>query len=327
MRLPSTSHIQHLSSGMAKHALLAIIGGGNMGKAIILGALDAKLMAPGEIVVCEPDAARRDAMRGWGVQVVAEHDEAMGRLLPVPGTLSDIKESYGLAACGGQVLLAVKPQMLATVAEQLRPHVQAMPRVVISILAGMPTAKIAAALSGPPVPDGVLSAEEPAGDQRGTRGGIPVIRVMPNTPARLRKSMTAISYGAGANAAHGSLAYDLFASIGEVVKIDESLMDGFTALSGSGPAYIFYLAEAMMRAAQEVGFDRITADRVVRQTIAGAAGLLMDSHEPPETLRAAVTSKGGTTEAAVGELDRSQVMDAVVRAIVAGRDRGRELAG
>ena len=314
---------------MAKHALLAIIGGGNMGKAIILGALDAKLMAPGEIVVCEPDAAKRDAMRGWGVQVVAEHDEAMGRLLPVPGTggLDEIRESDGLAACGGQVLLAVKPQMLATVAEQLRPHVQAMPRVVISILAGMPTAKIAAALSSPPVPGGLLSVEEPAGDQRGTQSGIPVIRVMPNTPARLRKSMTAISYGTGANAAHGSLAYDLFASIGEVVKIDESLMDGFTALSGSGPAYIFYLAEAMMRAAQEVGFDRITADRVVRQTIAGAAGLLMDSHEPPETLRAAVTSKGGTTEAAVGELDRSQVMDAVVRAIVAGRDRGRELAG
>jgi pyrroline-5-carboxylate reductase len=289
---------------MPKHALLAIIGGGNMGKAIILGALDAKLMAPGEIVVCEPDSAKRDAMRGWGVQVVAEHADAMMRLLPVPGKLDDIRESYGLAACGGQVLLAVKPQVLATVPEQLKSHLQAMPRVVISILAGMPTAKIAAAIGG----------------------ASPVIRVMPNTPARLRKSMTAISQGAGANVAHGSLAYDLFASIGEVVKIDESLMDGFTALSGSGPAYIFYLAEAMMRAAQEVGFDRITADRVVRQTIAGAAGLLMDSHEPPETLRAAVTSKGGTTEAAVGELDRSRVMDAVVRAIAAGRDRGRELA-
>ncbi len=100
---------------MAKHALLAIIGGGNMGRAIILGALDAKLMAPGEIVVCEPDSAKRDAMRGWGVQVVAEHAEAMARLLPVPGKVGDIKESYGLAACGGQVLLAVKPQMLAEV--------------------------------------------------------------------------------------------------------------------------------------------------------------------------------------------------------------------
>ncbi len=320
---------------MAKHALLAIIGGGNMGKAIILGALDAKLMAPGEIVVCEPDPAKRDAMRGWGVQVVAEHEDAMGRLLPVPGKLEDIHESYGLAACGGQVLLAVKPQMLDEVGEQLRPHLSAMPRVVISILAGMPTAKITAALAdlgGPPLRGGhgIDGVKQETAAERRTTQSIPVIRVMPNTPARLRKSMTAISYGASANAAHGSLAYDLFASIGEVVKIDESLMDGFTALSGSGPAYIFYLAEAMMRAAQEVGFDRITADRVVRQTIAGASGLLMDSHEPPETLRAAVTSKGGTTEAAVEELERSHgggVMDAVVRAIVAGRDRGRELAG
>ncbi len=289
---------------MAKHALLAIIGGGNMGKAIVLGALDAKLLAPGEIVVCEPDSAKRDSMRGWGVQVVAEHGEATGRLLPVPGTLADIRESYGLAACGGQVLLAVKPQMLGQLAGQLRPHLEAMPRVVISILAGTPTGKIAALLGA----------------------ACPIVRVMPNTPARLRKSMTAIAYGTGANAAHGSMAYDLFASIGEVIKIDESLMDGFTALSGSGPAYVFYLAEAMVKAAQEVGFDRITADRVVRQTIFGAAGLLADSHEPPEALRAAVTSKGGTTEAAVGELERSQVMDSVVRAIVAGRDRGRELA-
>ncbi len=289
---------------MAKHALLAVIGGGNMGKAIILGALDAKLLAPGEVVVCEPDGAKRDSMRGWGVQVVAEHADALARLLPVPGKLADIRESYGLAACGGQLLLAVKPQMLAQVADQLRPHLAGAPRVVISILAGTPTAKIGDALGG----------------------ACPVVRVMPNTPARLRKSMTAIAHGAGATPVHGSMAYDLFASIGEVIKIDESLMDAFTALSGSGPAYVFYLAEAMIRAAQEVGFDRITADRIVRQTISGAAGLLADSHEPPESLRAAVTSKGGTTEAAVAELERSGVKDALVRAVTAGRDRGRELA-
>ncbi|HMN41798.1 MAG TPA: pyrroline-5-carboxylate reductase [Phycisphaerales bacterium] len=289
---------------MHKHALLAIIGGGNMGRAIALGALDAKLLAPGEIVICEPDAPKRATMAGWGVQVVGKGAEALERLLPVPGRLAEIETSMALAACGGQVLLAVKPQSLVAVAAELQPGLAAMPRVVVSILAGMPTEKIAEAL--------------------GT--ACPVIRVMPNTPARLRKSMTAMCLGAGAKPPHSGLAYDLFASIGEVVKIDESLMDAFTALSGSGPAYVFYLAEAMVRAAQEVGFDRITADRVVRQTIGGAAALLADSHEPPEALRAAVTSKGGTTEAAVGELDRARVMDAVVAAIVAGRDRGRELA-
>lgn len=290
---------------MHKHALLAIIGGGNMGKAIALGALDAKLLAPGEIVICEPDAAKRATMGGWGVQVVAKAAEALERLLPVPGRLDQVESSSALASCGGQVLLAVKPQSLESVVAEVRAPLVAMPRVVISILAGTPTAKISGALGS----------------------GCPVVRVMPNTPARLRKSMTAMCLGSGAKTAHAGLAYDLFASIGEVVKIDESLMDAFTALSGSGPAYVFYLAEAMVRAAQEVGFDRITADRVVRQTIGGAAALLAESHEPPEALRAAVTSKGGTTEAAVGELDRARVMDAVVAAIVAGRDRGRALAG
>jgi pyrroline-5-carboxylate reductase len=290
---------------MHKHALLAIIGGGNMGKAIALGALDAKLLAPGEIVICESEASKRATMTGWGVQVVGKASEAVERLLPVPAPLDQIENSTALAACGGQVLLAVKPQSLDAVATELREPLAAMPRVVISILAGTPTSKV---------------AEKLGGSSR-------VIRVMPNTPARLRKSMTAMCLGAGANSAHGGLAYDLFASIGEVVKIDESLMDAFTAVSGSGPAYVFYLAEAMVKAAQEVGFDRITADRVVRQTIAGAAALLADSNEPPEALRAAVTSKGGTTEAAVGELDRAKVIDSVVAAIIAGRDRGRQLAG
>lgn len=288
---------------MSGRGILAIIGGGNMGRAIILGALDAKLMAPGEVVVCEPDGAKRDSMRGWGVQVVASVEDALERLLPAPAGLREVRESYGLAACGGQVLLAVKPQKLGEVAERLRPELERTARVVITILAGTTTERVAGALGG----------------------GCPVVRVMPNTPARLRKSMTAIARGAGANAAHESLAYDLFASIGEVVRLDESLMDAYTALAGSGPAYLFYLAEAMVRAAREVGFDRITADRIVRQTIAGAAGLLADSSEPPEALRSAVTSKGGTTEAAVGELERAGVMEAVVRAVVAGRDRGRQL--
>jgi pyrroline-5-carboxylate reductase len=277
-----------------------------MGKAIVLGALDAKLLAHGEIIVCEEDLKKREEFARWNVRAVAKIDEAMEQLLPVPGPLESLRESSHLAACGGQVLLAVKPQSLVKLAGELRPLLARAPRVVISILAGTPTANIAE-LVGP----------------------LPVIRVMPNTPARLRKGMSAMCLGTGsaaASATHATLAHDLFASLGEVVKIDESLMDAFTSLAGSGPAYVFYLAEAMVRAAQEVGFDRITSDRVVRQTIAGAAALLADSHEPPEALRAAVTSKGGTTEAAIGELQRAGVIDAVVRAIVAGRDRGRELA-
>lgn len=286
-------------------ALLAIFGGGNMGRAIILGALDAKLLAPGEIVVCETDAKKLSTLKGWGVQITADHAEALSRLVPTPPSLDDVGESGALASCGGQVLLAVKPQSLDALAAQLAPTLSKSPRVVISILAGTPAEKISRLL-------GKTN---------------PVVRVMPNTPARLRKSMTAIALGPGCAMAHASLAYDLFASIGEVVRIDESLMDAYTALAGSGPAYLFYLAEAMTLAARDVGFDQITADRIVRQTLAGAAALLIDSHETPVQLRAAVTSKGGTTEAACTVLDQRGVIDSFRAAITAGRDRGHELAG
>lgn len=288
----------------SQRGLLGIIGGGNMGRAIVLGAIDAKLLAPPEIIVCEPDAAKRDVIARWGVGTCATIEQLVERLVPPPAGLASRGGEFAhMASFGGQVLLAVKPQSLGDVSAKLRPLLETTPRVVISVLAGTPTGKIASSL----------------GDQ------IPVIRVMPNTPARLRKGMSAMCVGAGAAPTHGTLAYDLFASVGEVVKIDESLMDAFTALSGSGPAYLFYLAEAMIAAATEVGFDRISADRIVRQTLAGAAALLGDSSEPPETLRAAVTSKGGTTEAACAVLDRERVREAVVAAIVAGRDRGRAL--
>lgn len=295
------------SGPRGSNALLAIIGGGNMARAIILGALDARLLSPGEIVVVEPDASKRSTFAAWGVAAVADHHDALARLAPVPtdlpGGLSGARVAEGLGALGGQVVLAVKPQSLGDVARVIGPALAASPRVVVSILAGTPIATLAAAFAG-----------------------CPIVRAMPNTPARLRKGMTALSAAPGTTPAHSALAYDLFASLGEVVRIDERLMDAYTALAGSGPAYVFYLAEALLSAAAEAGFDRITADRVVRQTLAGSAALLGESSEPPEALRAAVTSKGGTTEAAIGVLESRQVRRALVDAVLAGRDRGAELA-
>jgi len=118
------------------------------------------------------------------------------------------------------------------------------------------------------------------------------------------------------------------ASVGDVVDVPEDLFDAFTGVAGSGPAYVFYLAEAMTRAAVEVGLDPALADRVVRGVISGSAELLARERDTSAAgLRAAVTSKGGTTAAATGSLDDDKVMDAVVRAITAARDRGRELGG
>jgi len=149
---------------------------------------------------------------------------------------------------------------------------------------------------------------------------------MPNLPAKIRQGITALCAGAGTRPGDDSFAREIFGGVGPmVVTIEESLMDAFTAVAGSGPAYVFYLAEAMIQASVRLGFDEPTARDIVRETIAGAGNLLADSAEAPEKLRAAVTSKGGTTEAACKKLDEAGVMPAIVEAIRAARDRGREI--
>jgi pyrroline-5-carboxylate reductase len=282
--------------------LLAIIGGGTMAQAILRGAFDAKLLAPFEVAVVDPDPAKRALFGGWGVAALSNIREACDRLSRRVETDERTRD--------GQVLLAVKPQSLAEVAAELGPILAQTSRTVISILAGTPIAKLRASLNGP---------------------ALPVVRVMPNTPAQLRKAMTAVSIAPDTPPACAELARDLFMSLGEVITIREELMDAFTALAGSGPAYVFHLAEAMLHAATSMGFDRITADRVVRQTILGSACLLETSNQPPGVLREQVTSKGGVTAAALASMNSGlsageSVYDAIARAILAGRDRAAELA-
>lgn len=280
---------------------LAVIGGGNMARAIVRGALDAGIVAPGGVVVVEPDAAKRGVFSGWGIATTDRHGEALARLKAGAGG-------------GGEcpiVLLAVKPQMLAEVGAQLRPHWPGASCTAVSILAGTATGSVAAALG------------------LGSVGGVggAVVRAMPNTAASVRQSITAIAPGMGATADDLAGAERLFGALGPTVRIDESLMDAFTALAGSGPAYVFYLAEAMVRAGVSMGFDQAVAEGIVRQTIAGAGTLMRQpGAAAPADLRAAVTSKGGTTQAAVDVLDGRAVMRAVIDAVVRARDRGRELA-
>lgn len=282
-------------------ARLVIVGGGNMASAIVRGALAAKVVTALEVVVCEPDEAKRRDFLALGVRATGSHGEALGAL----------RED-------GQVLLAVKPQMLREVGEQMRVGLAGTGRgvIVISVLAGTPSERVRAALG-----DG---ARMPTGEMVGVR----VVRAMPNLAASIGQSATALCVGAGASAGDDDFAARLCTGIGSlVVRIDESMMDAFTAVAGSGPAYVFYLAEAMMRAAVELGFDEGTADRVVRETVLGAATLLAESFESPSKLRAAVTSKGGTTEAATRVMDERGVMEAMIAALRAARDRGAELSG
>ncbi|RMH23912.1 MAG: pyrroline-5-carboxylate reductase [Planctomycetota bacterium] len=264
---------------------LAVIGGGTMACAILRGAFDAGILEPGRVVVAEPAPERRSALADLGCATVARAG-GLDAQLPT----------------GARVLLAVKPQMLAQVAQELAGRARG--RCVISVLAGVTLARLEGAL-GP---------------------GLRAIRTMPNLPARVGRGITAIAPSAGVGEDDAAFCRRLFGSVGQTIDLPEDLIDAFTGVAGSGPAYVFYLAEAMLAGADAVGLPPDQAGRIVRATIAGASALLDTDDADPAALRAAVTSKKGTTDAAIRTLERAGVRDAVVRAIVAARDRGRELA-
>jgi pyrroline-5-carboxylate reductase len=211
--------------------------------------------------------------------------------------------SLGEAAVRARVLLvAVKPQDIDTLLGSLAEHVDTG-HLVVSVAAGVPTARIEAAL-----PDGV-----------------PVVRVMPNTPALVDEGMSVLS--AGAHAAESDLdeAEALLAAVGRVRRVPESQQDAVTALSGSGPAYFFYLVEAMVDAGILLGLPRELAVDLIVQTALGSAVMMRDSGEHPVQLREAVTSPGGTTIAAIRELERHGVRAAMIAAVEAAHARSVEL--
>ena len=272
-----------------EHPPIAFIGGGNMASAIIRGA--SGRLDETRVFVADPDEKRRSAFRN-GLATAAEAVEAMIASETNPGD--------------GQVVLAVKPQVFPSVAAEIGRFFRKAPgRVVVSILAGTRSGCIRSAL-GP---------------------GARVVRVMPNTPARIGLGMSAICPGDGARPGDERLAARLMRTVGDVVSIGEDLMDAFTALSGSGPAYVFYLAEAMEKAGVETGFEPDLARRITARVLAGASEILVREGGAPAEHRAAVTSKGGTTAAAAAVLDKAGVKDAIVRAVIAARNRGRALSG
>lgn len=278
---------------------IAVIGGGVMGRAIIEGGVRAGVLRAEAVGVAEPDPGRRGWFEAMGCVVGESAGEVVGAC-DRRGAQAGVVESAA-------IVLAVKPQMFESVGEELGPVVRAGgERHVVSIMAGVRAGRIA--------------------ERLGERAR--VVRAMPNTPGRIGQGVTGIAAGPGATEADVAMASRLFAALGPVVeRIEESLMDAFTAVAGSGPAYLFYLAEAMERAARAVGFEPAMARRVVGQTLRGAAGLLENEAgaDDPAVLRAAVTSKGGTTAAAIASLEAAGVMEAWVGAIVSARDRGREL--
>src|SRR5579859_944628 len=221
-----------------------------------------------------------------------------------------LRETYGVAAMAAAdavktadtLVITVKPQDMTALLDQIAPHVPA-DRLIISVAAGIPTGLI----------------------ERRLGIDIPVVRVMSNTPVHVDEAMSVISAGRHAGEEHLRRAEELLRPVGKVLRIPESQQDAATALSGSGPAYVFFLVEAMVDAGILLGIPRATALEMVNQAVYGAATMLRDKDEHPVILREDVTSPGGTTISAIRELERHGVRAAFLAAIEAARDRGAEL--
>lgn len=227
------------------------------------------------------------------------------------GALENLQRQFGVstapkidAAVGRSdvVVLAVKPQQMKDVAAQLQPHVSA--QLVLSIAAGIRAVDLSRWLNGHDA----------------------IVRTMPNTPAMIGKGITGMVATAGVTPAQREAADAIMRAVGATVWLsDEALIDPVTAVSGSGPAYVFYFIEAMQQAALEMGLSAQQGTELAIATFVGASQLAAQSDEPVSTLRERVTSKGGTTYAALTSMEASGVKDAIVRAIKAAAGRGKEL--
>lgn len=201
------------------------------------------------------------------------------------------------------ILLVVKPQDVPALLDEIGAAVQAQ-AIVVSLAAGIRTEQIEAAL-----PDGVA-----------------VVRAMPNTPALVGEGMFGISAGSNCSSSQIETVVALLEAGGEVVVVDEEHQDAVTAVSGSGPAYVFYLAEAMIAGGVAQGLDEQTARKLATQTILGSAKLLAESEDTARELRRRVTSPGGTTHAAITTFDDRGVKDGILAGVAAAAARSAELS-
>lgn len=261
---------------------VAILGTGNMGTAIISGLVSSKTLSPQSIWASDTAPGKLNQLASqFGVSTTSDN-----RVL--------VKESK-------VIILAVKPQILSQVLEQIAGDITAE-HLIISIAAGVTLATLEAAFP---------TAR--------------VIRTMPNTPAMTLAAVTAIARGKRASMEDLRLARHLFETIGRVVEIDESLLDAVTGLSGSGPAYVLLAIEALADGGVRMGLARPTALLLAAQTVYGTAKMVLESGEHPAKLRDAVTSPGGTTIAGVCALEEHGVRHGFIEAVKAATIRSVEL--
>jgi pyrroline-5-carboxylate reductase len=235
------------------------------------------------------------------IHVVDINADALQRLHDQFGVTTAFEIDAAVAS-SDVVVLAVKPQQMKEVAAQLQPHIGK--QLVLSIAAGIRAADLS----------------------RWLNGHAAIVRTMPNTPALIGKGITGMVKLDGVSDVQKAAADAIMRAVGATVWLsDEALIDPVTAVSGSGPAYVFYFIEAMQQAAQEMGLSAEQGSELAVATFVGASQLAAQSSEPVAILRERVTSKGGTTYAALTSMESSGVKEAIIRAMKSAAERGRQL--
>ena len=266
---------------------LGILGAGNMAEAIAGGVIRARVLKAGQIAASDVSAERRQVF-----------SSRMG--------IRALNDNREVAASARTILLSVKPQQMASVLGEIA-DVVSREALIVSIAAGVSTQTIEKHLSG--------------------AGGWRIIRTMPNTPMLIGQGIVAVARGRNASEADARQARRLFEAAASVIEVSEEQLDAVTAVSGSGPAYIFYLVEQMIRAGEQLGLSPEHSRQLAIKTALGAATMLSTSQETPAELRRRVTSPGGTTLAAITHLERHDWAGTTIEAIKAAASRSRELGG
>ncbi len=262
---------------------LSFLGAGAMGEALMRGLLEAQIFRADQLSAFDPDTAR--------LQKLAQELKI---------TALENADDCGNADA---MLLAVKPQVLASALEPLRAALTSE-KTLISICAGVTTAQIEACFAH----------------------NVPVVRVMPNTPALVNRAATAIALGRHAAAKHREYAHRIFDAVGIAVDVAENSLDAVTGLSGSGPAYVYIFIEALSDAGVRAGLARDVATKLAAQTVLGAAQMVLETGKHPGALKDMVTSPGGTTIAGLHALESHAFRGAVMDAVDAATQRSRELS-
>ncbi|MDO9566428.1 MAG: pyrroline-5-carboxylate reductase [Candidatus Desulfaltia sp.] len=275
---------------------IGFIGAGNMGEAFVGAIIKSHILSPSMIYVSDINKDRLNVLRSsYGISVLSDNVKLF--------SICDI------------IVLAVKPQHIDQVLSQItgqKSYEIHNPKLVVSIAAGIPLRKIEDILYAPL-------------DEK-SRIKLPVIRVMPNTPALVLAGMAGISPNRHASEEDINIVKSILQAMGKVIEFNEEDMDAVTALSGSGPAYIFYFIESMIEGGICVGLEPNDAATLTIATFKGAVKLMEEMNESPELLRRKVTSPGGTTEAAFKVLDKNQVKQSIIEAIAAAANRSKELS-